>query len=189
MKIVVARYNEDLDWILDINENFIVYNKGKDLNHQIPEIKLPNIGREQYTFYYHIYHNYDNIDDHTAFIQGNPFYHISREEIIKELSPEDFKTIGTLKVAALPHAETFNLKNSIDKTVSFLNLKSFSWNYEFTAGGQFIASKKTIKKYPKSFYKKILQMWDSDWGKVFHAGSFMDSQDFIFEHLNSVIYS
>ena len=74
--IVIARYNENLDWLKDIpkNINIIVYNKGlEDIT--CPYIKLENIGRESHTYLYHIITNYDNLADITIFCQGDSIFH------------------------------------------------------------------------------------------------------------------
>jgi hypothetical protein len=77
-EIVVARYNENLDWLKKIKKSkdlkITVYNKGKD-DINIPYIKLPNIGRESHTYLYHIINNYDNLSDQTIFCQGDPIFH------------------------------------------------------------------------------------------------------------------
>ena len=187
MKFVIARYNENLHWATRIDHDVLIYNKGGDFPQELPEVKLENIGREQYSFYYHIYNNYNNLDDYTVFLQGDPFPH-SNEEMIKGIAASDFEALGWYKVDAHSHAVQYRLKEPIEKAVTLLGLTPFSWDYHFTAGGQFVASKETLQKYPKSFYKNILDMWGSDWGKTPHAGHEMNCQDFIFEHLNSVIY-
>jgi hypothetical protein len=49
MKIVVARYNEDIEWTNEL-QNVIIYNKGEPLNDEnINEIMLSKIGREGHT--------------------------------------------------------------------------------------------------------------------------------------------
>ena len=69
-QIVVARYNENIDWLNSEKDHCIIYNKSKPLN--IPnEIILPNVGRESHTYLYHIIENYDNLSDKTIFFQGN----------------------------------------------------------------------------------------------------------------------
>jgi len=77
LKIVVARYNESVAWTRSF-PNVVVYNKGEPLpvEDHYTEIRLDNVGREGHTYYQHIYDNYDNLDDYTAFLQGNPFDHI-----------------------------------------------------------------------------------------------------------------
>ena len=77
-EIVVARYNEDLKWI---NQNVltkypvICYNKGPNENFEINAphkvINLPNVGRCDHTYLYHIINNYDNLADITFFFPGS----------------------------------------------------------------------------------------------------------------------
>jgi len=76
--VVVARYNEDLKWINTEPFNkfkYIVYNKGLndnfEKNNVIKIINLENVGRDCHTFLYHIYNNYDNLDDITIFLPGS----------------------------------------------------------------------------------------------------------------------
>lgn len=77
--IVIARYNEDLNWIKDkpfSSHPIIVYNKGgnKDFKKtdKIIEIKdLENVGREIHTYLYHIINNYDNLAEVTIFLPGS----------------------------------------------------------------------------------------------------------------------
>ena len=72
--IVVARYNEDLEWTKQF-KNVLVYNKGSILTGDFNQLSLINVGREGHTYYKHIYDNYDNLTDYTIFLQGNPFDH------------------------------------------------------------------------------------------------------------------
>lgn len=80
-QIIVARFNENLDWITSNNytNRCLVYNKGYDnLSPRLNIIKKPNYpiyGREGETYLYHIVHNYHNLSDYIIFTQGNPFEH------------------------------------------------------------------------------------------------------------------
>ena len=70
-QIVVARYNENLDWLLPYSDISIIYNKGnKNISKVFNVINLPNYGRESHTYLYHIINNYDNLADKTIFFQG-----------------------------------------------------------------------------------------------------------------------
>jgi len=78
INIIIARYNEDLKWTLDKPFNkykYIVYNKGDNENFEksnIKEIiKLPNVGKCDHTYLYHIINNYDNLKDITVFFPGS----------------------------------------------------------------------------------------------------------------------
>jgi len=74
MKLVVAHYSEDLDWLNHIEYDTIVYSKG-DTNPKFTTRVLPNVGREADTFLYHIINNYPYVTDTLVFLQGNPLDH------------------------------------------------------------------------------------------------------------------
>jgi hypothetical protein len=109
VKIVCARYNEDIRWILPMINDVIVYNKGEDNLDYISSdkiIKCKNYGREGETYIKHILDNYDNLDDYTIFIQANPVNHIDNTSekksyhaiwsVLKEKKNYEFKYISTL---------------------------------------------------------------------------------------------
>ena len=75
-EIVVARYNENLDWLKLLSEKvkITIYNKGNN-DIDFPFIALPNIGRESHTYLYHIITNYNNLADRTIFCQGDSIFH------------------------------------------------------------------------------------------------------------------
>lgn len=75
---VVARYNESVSWInmpefINVTR-FIIYNKGKPLKAKLPsnaiEIMIPNVGKCDHTYLYHIINNYHNLADVTLFVSG-----------------------------------------------------------------------------------------------------------------------
>ena len=74
LNIVVAHYNEDLDWLSPYSDLASVYSKGEPPTHPTlyRDFKhLPNLGRESHTYLYHISHNYETLADVTLFFQGN----------------------------------------------------------------------------------------------------------------------
>jgi hypothetical protein len=77
-EIVIARYNENLDWLKKIKKSkdikITVYNKGKD-DIEVPFIPLQNKGGESQTYLYHIINNYDNLADQTIFCKGDSIFH------------------------------------------------------------------------------------------------------------------
>lgn len=73
--IVVAKYNEDTNWIDTIDKtkyNVYVYDKNNGINkHNDIHFKhLPNIGKESHTHITHIIENYDNLAEYTLFTQA-----------------------------------------------------------------------------------------------------------------------
>lgn len=68
--IVVARYNENIDWLLPEMKNCIIFNKGKPIG-LTNEISLPNVGREADTYLNYIIQYYNAFPDVVVFTQGN----------------------------------------------------------------------------------------------------------------------
>jgi hypothetical protein len=76
--IVVARYNENLDWLMPYNDSVVVFNKGENNIPQFKNIKtLKNTGREGDTYLRYIINNYENLPDKITFLQGDSFSHNS----------------------------------------------------------------------------------------------------------------
>ena len=75
MDVVIARYNEPIEWTQKIPSMYKVhlYNKGLPLE---GSIQLENIGRESHTYLTHIVRNYDQLAEFTIFTQANPFDHV-----------------------------------------------------------------------------------------------------------------
>jgi hypothetical protein len=77
LTVVVARYNEDVNWAFAYNDIVTLYNKGDrihDLNFDTI-INIENIGREGHTYLHHIIENYNKLSSRVAFLQGDPFPH------------------------------------------------------------------------------------------------------------------
>lgn len=72
--LVLSYYKEDLDWFDQYKHipfrRIFIYNKGPrspTLSVPFTEIRLPNIGRCDHTYIYHIIHNYTTLADVTVF--------------------------------------------------------------------------------------------------------------------------
>jgi hypothetical protein len=79
-KIIVARYNEDIQWLNDEMHNCIIYNKGEPLN--IPnEILIENVGRESETYLHYIIDNYDKLPDVVVFTQARIGDHKGADDV------------------------------------------------------------------------------------------------------------
>lgn len=158
MIVVVARYNENLDWLKTVPWDYIVFNKGED---NLPkwiknEIKLPNIGREAHTYLTYILKNYDNLPEYTIFLQGSPFDH-SRKlfQLLDNFSGEDFYTLSgrTFRCDGLGRPKHPGLKLGESAQMLFVDKIR---TYPYPAGAEFIVSKKTILFHTKLTYQKIM---------------------------------
>lgn len=74
IRLIIARYNEDVSWVKDVDCDYVVYDKGDRLSAN--SIVLENIGREAHTYLTHIVREYDTLAPINVFLQGDPFDHI-----------------------------------------------------------------------------------------------------------------
>jgi len=157
--IIVAKYNEDIEWTKRLN-NIVIYNKGNDET----GIPLKNIGREGETFLHYIINHYDNLPDYVLLLQGNPFDHMfditplnfqeKIDTLIKE-SPDDIQSLfyyilhetrGTYPYILTREYYSFFFEGPVPPTC------------EFSPGCQYIIPKKNILSRPIQFYIKIHAM-------------------------------
>jgi hypothetical protein len=184
--IVVARYNENLEWTKQFL-NVIVYNKGTPLRNNFNELLLNNVGREGHTYYKHIYDNYDNLADYTIFLQGNPFDH--SPNIISNLNNYlnnkvlsiDFEflseNIFNSNLSSCPHHNGLPLIKTYE--ILFDERKE-NMEFQFGAGAQFIVSKQKILQRPKQFYLKIVEMLEKDINPI---------EGFVIERFHKLIFN
>jgi hypothetical protein len=172
--IIVAKYNEDINWIQKINHNVIVYDKSDNSNHDY--VKLKNIGREGETFLYHIVNNYNNLDEVTVFLQGNPFEHMQllvgwrsklNDDEVDIVCTKINNEITDKSVFSTFYQVLYNVPNGTNgvDTTKYCN-KYYNENYSnFTVspGAQYIVPKKYILSRPFEFWKTLhLAMYNNE---------------------------
>jgi hypothetical protein len=167
LAIVIARYNEDVEWTKQF-PNVIIYNKGNPLNNGFNEIMLDNVGRESHTYYKYICDNYDNLPDYVIFLQGNPFDH--SPNIISNLNNYfnlknfvDFEFLSErildCNLSSCIYHEGLPLIRLYEE---IFNIKKMNMDFKFGCGAQFIVSKQNILKRSKCFYLKLISLLDYD---------------------------
>jgi hypothetical protein len=179
MHLVVARYNENLEWLKQLNLDkcsFTVYNKGESQSLPFPCIERTNIGREAETYLGHIIENYDNLNGYYVFCQGYPFDHVQR--VLIGFEPSGFNT------GKGDSSEVIRFFNTYEPCGSYMPLgpqyccdmtgkphmnykflinevNIFFENYDkpniwFVQGAQFLVSAECIKFRPKQFYERLM---------------------------------
>jgi hypothetical protein len=190
MKIIVARFNENIEWTKSFS-NVLIFNKGQKLDGEYNVTDINNVGREGHTYYKYIYDNYDNLDDFTIFLQGDPFPH--SRNLINNLNkyinnPKlniDFEFLsewiidchldGCRHHYGLPLLEVFdNLFANED------NKPTKTKRFNFGAGAQFIVSKHKILSRSKEFYKKIIEMLEKHINPI---------EGFVIERFHKLIFT
>jgi len=191
MLIVIARYNEDIEWSKKYSSNVLIINKGDNIDGIENQIFYPNVGREGHSYYKYIVDNYDNLDDYIIFLQGNPFDH----------SPDIIKILDTIIDIYNKNKEEFmNIIVNTNINYTFINCgNNFNniyinelKNNNFIYLSQFI-NKTSIKTEERIWekcrtirdsYKKIFDIKiEDDLNFIYGAGAqFFVSKEAILKH-------
>ncbi len=152
-EVVIARYNENIEWTQKLDDKFkmVVYNKGKD-NIQCTE-KLTNIGRESHTRLYHILKTRDNPADYTTFLQWHPFDHAPH--ILDDIQEHQLKFYSkyykTEEMDGRPYHPWLLTGEYFDKFFKHnLEFVGFRWSWQFTV------SKERVRYRQKEFYIQLM---------------------------------
>ena len=182
-RIVISRYNEDIEWlkILNNRHRILIYNKGKpikfDFNLDIKNIK--NVGREAHTWIYHIYHNYEILDKKTLFLQGriddlDCMVFKNLDDYFLRLEKSEFCASRLGLLTPFHWKDNLNIENDDRYREDWKAFKigrnsegfrSFAKNLfgkvpifiPTSYGGCFSVRKEAILSYPRSFYLKLLE--------------------------------
>jgi hypothetical protein len=152
--LVIARYNEDLSWIDDINCQYLIYNKGLPLS--VPSILTPNIGRESETYLRYIKDNYHNLPNIIIFAQGNPFDHCA--DFIDKVNSLEFLDNNYVTLCDTIYSIDINITQPYLKEVTEKFIPEYNnvcKNWDFGAGAQYAVSKKLILKKPIEWWEQL----------------------------------
>lgn len=191
LELVVARHREDLRWLRKVpaQVRVTVYDKGGEAAGAIP---LPNVGREAHTYLHHIVSRYDDLAETTIFAQGKPFDHVSTfHHVLRDLAAgrstsDEFIWLGF--IIDWDDATGSRLFQAWSKNHERapLAMDTFSralWDrpaderYVFFPGGNFIAQRALIRRNPRSYYERALDVaarladaahcFERTWDRVF----------------------
>ena len=168
-EIVVARYDENLDWCKNYLKFTTVYNKGSPIDIDCYKFNIPNIGHLADTILKHIIFNYNNLSNVTFFTHGSFNYRI--DQIIKETKPchKTFESFIHLDPNHIEFMERYEMKFS--KNLRFYNyplnmeqvfFKIFKKPFPnikpmaFAIGKWMSVGKNIIRRVPKQIYINML---------------------------------
>jgi hypothetical protein len=191
ISIIISRYNENLNWLLEYPFNqfkYIVYNKGINDNFEktnvIQIIKLPNVGKCDHTYLYHIVENYVNLPNIVVFFPGsinnqdkkqkatrilnkiienkykNAFfigeYHNNIKETFKDFKLDDWVTTNTQNVSINPESklQLCRIRPYGRWFQYFFGYIQPHWN---TYWGIFSIDKRDIIQHPVSRYQQLME--------------------------------
>jgi len=180
-KIVTAVYN---DWynlniwvpkLKDLNINYVIYEKdqnlkiGQEVTITDNHIRIPNFGKCDYSFLYHIVKNYDCLDDLTLFVkslwhtQNIPFW-----EHLEKCKDYDYMQSGV-------HRKYIYWTDEIDSIRTTVNRDDIE---EIHKGGNIFAQTQ-IDWYHEIYSNVSMPKPFNSWG---HGPCFSVSKDLILRH-------
>jgi UDP-galactopyranose mutase len=166
-KVVIARYNENIDWINNYcdKHKFIIINNGENNINFDNIINRENTGRDPGCYLYYIINNYHNLSKYTIFLQADPFPHMYG---INQLNIQDkinilVENMKDNEIAKPVFANLINetsgtpYKMKTDKYYSYF-FEGFNNIMVFSAGMQYIVPRENILLRPIDFYIKMYNM-------------------------------
>lgn len=153
--VVVARYQENVDWTKECVPQVSIVQKESD---------LPNFGREPSSFLWYIVRNYDQLDGLYFFCQGNPFDHC--KHMLNYINTVDFGPgftwLGNQSFESCGDGSPSHPGLPVAGIHELLTERNFPGRVMFAPGGQFCVGAETIKKHPKSYYQRCYDLLKSE---------------------------
>lgn len=179
--LVVSRFKENIDWVDEYTDKYLIYNKGEFIREDPRIISVENTGGNQKDIFRFVVDYYDNLPELMAFVQAYPFDHC-KEEVFARIICNDFYT--PLEYYGMTPANSFEERShtggfmevnnnwyihahsqSNNQTCRYSSLDEFMNKYfenyqhtdyiRFTPGSQFIIEKHQILYYPKRFWQSL----------------------------------
>jgi hypothetical protein len=177
-KIIVSRYDENIDWLASEMDNCIIFNKGSPL-HVKNEVFLKNVGHESDTYLNYIINEYNNLPEIVVFTQarisdhfedGNVNYllNIKNEAAQKNKSKPWTYFKDSRWVPIMPDFN-LHLPNYVPECYLNNNKRPFYEWFEEIIGmpypdpikfyicGVFAIKKELILKKPLQYYKELIK--------------------------------
>ena len=128
-KIIVARYNENINWLKSEIDNCIIYNKGYDKLNINNEFFIKNTGRESETYLYYIITNYNNLPDVIVFTQA---------KISDHKGKDDINYLLKIKNEALHHTKSQNFITHYDERPNTYWDRCWNKEWNLTNGNYYL---------------------------------------------------
>ncbi len=190
--LIVARYNEDLDWLQEIDQPFLIYNKGKEWPYNVPRKDIFNKGREAETYLRAIIENYDSLNkfQNFIFLQGDPLDHAT--DLKKQIEEnQDNETVSFLcdgkgavvienniyleschvDMIRLLLTQSYNNESGANKCLFMLNFMGIDFikaQWEYSCGAQYIVPTKMLLNKSYEWWQNAYRVYDQYVN--FHSG-------------------
>jgi hypothetical protein len=175
---VVSAWNNDISWIKDYTNDYIIFDKSNTLPEGERIIKVLNYGYNIYDILYFICSFYNDLPELVAFLEGNPFNHCKKEVFDKLIYRKEFTPIEYYADIPIKKGETRDSDGGFEEINNswyiyhndiknrrrcvYASFDIFMHYYfedykqlkmvRFAPGAQYIVEKKQILQYPHLFW-------------------------------------
>ena len=164
--IVIATYNEPLEWMIHLMGKATIVEINK------AAWGLPNIGREAYPYLHYIINTYDNLNGSYSFVHGDAPRHWQPQRLdlgglIKALlrGTDGFESLAWGEYRCMEDGFPHHLGLPVLEFYERLFQQPSPRIFSFVAGASFKVSADYIKLRPKKFYEKALELLlEYTWG-------------------------
>lgn len=179
---VVSAYRENLDWLktyLPGNPNIIVYSKHKETSGQfLNTVDLPNVGRCDHSYLYHIVNHYDHLAPVTLFTTASAFALKHKKAILDmiilpRIGSKGYKCLGNTSIvygdfAIEEYQATSQENKATTNKVALAIVRPFSawWKHYFPTislpvrvvlSGVFAATREAIHATPLETWQELMK--------------------------------
>lgn len=149
MKLIVARYEENVSWVGDFPawEPLIVQK----------EVDLPNFGREPASFFWAMEKLYGT-NETLAFVQGDPYPHCDMNLRVVDQFTWLGNPIYISDVDGNPHHGGLPVRERLKEWCD----QEWTEPVRFAAGGQFLLPGHRLRKWPREKYGQMLEAMSVD---------------------------
>ena len=153
--VVIAHYNEDLQWLSKLKYPYTVISKNG-----CPKETPPNKGFEASSYLQYIINNYDNLCEYTIFLHGHQtsWHHQgNNSDIINSLVfNQDYQNINKYVYTLKKFPESLaKAKQLLPEIFKILDIQIDINSIVFRCSAQFYVKKENIHRYPKEKYQEL----------------------------------
>jgi hypothetical protein len=170
-EIVIARYDENINWCSNYKDYVTVYNKGND-DISFNTIKLENRGHLADTILRHIITNYDNLADVTFFTHGS--WNYRSDQLIRDINDmynirfkkfQDFIKVDPNSLIYIqrwdspkPDDRQLHMSYSMSNVYKYFFEKEYpKHRYPWCCGKIMSVGRNRIRKTPLHVYERMLE--------------------------------
>lgn len=180
--LVVSQWNNDVSWIKELSDDYIIYDKSNTLEPDEHVLKVDNVGHNLFDIFHFCYNNYDNLPEMIAFVEGNPFDHCNREKLERLLKNRFFTPLESYENVAegdwsikcsdsgwMEINNSWYIHNHPRSSESIFRSYNEALDYcfldpihpkwiRFAPGGQYLVEKERILFYTREWWKKMMDV-------------------------------